>query len=100
MEFNLPLNIVYDRTLNNCPECGSDNTSLLFLIPVGTTSKPRCGYFSRIFFPTSLPIEQPTTEIKKSEEKCKDCGFTSEYRFELLNKINRRSEKIDKILDK
>jgi transcription elongation factor Elf1 len=71
MELNLPLNIIYDRTLNNCPECGSDNTSLVFLIPVGTT-----------------------------EEKCKDCGFTSEYRFELLNKINRRSEKIDKILDK
>jgi transposase-like protein len=67
MELNLPLNIIYDRTLNNCPECGSDNTSLVFLIPVGTT-----------------------------EEKCKDCG----YRFELLNKINRRSEKIDKILDK
>jgi transcription elongation factor Elf1 len=71
MELNLPLNIIYDRTLNNCPECGSDNTSLVFLIPVGTT-----------------------------EEKCKKCGFKSEYRFELLNKINRRAEKIDKILDK
>jgi transcription elongation factor Elf1 len=78
MEINLPLNIVYDRTLNNCPECGSDNTSLLFLILHQQTSKP----------------------IKKSEENCKDCGFTSEYKFELLNKINRRSEKIDKILDK
>lgn len=77
-ELNLPLNIIYDRTLNNCPECSSDNTSLVFLIPVGKTSKP----------------------IKKSEEKCKDCGFTSEYRFVLLNKINRRLEKIDKILDK
>jgi len=78
MELNLPLNMIYDRTLNNCPECGSNDTSLVFLIPVGTTIK----------------------SIKKSEEKCRWCGFRSEYRFELLNRINRRSEKIDKILDK
>lgn len=25
MELNLPLNIIYDRTLNNCPECGSND---------------------------------------------------------------------------
>ena len=72
MEFNLPLNIVYDRTLNNCPECGSDKVLHLYCINIKT----------------------------RKEEKCKSCGFKSEYRFELLNKINRRTEKIDKILDK
>jgi len=81
MDFNLPLNIVYDRTLNNCPECDSDNTSLLLSIPVGIESKVY-------------------KVIKKPEEKCKDCGFKSEYRFKLLNSIKRREQIIDKILDK
>jgi transcription elongation factor Elf1 len=76
-ELNLPLNMIYDRTLNNCPECGSDKVSHSYFISIKPTNKPR-----------------------KPEEKCKSCGFKSDYRFELLNKINRRSEKIDKILDK
>ena len=68
----------YDRTLNNCPECGSDKVSHSYFISIKPTNEPP----------------------RKPEENCKKCGFKSEYRFELLNKINRRSEKIDKILDK
>ena len=77
MDFNLPLNIVYDKTLNNCPECGSNDILIIM---------------SHTY---SIPIKP-----KKPVEKCRWCGFKSEYRFELLNKINRRAEKIDKILDK
>lgn len=68
----------YDRTLNNCPECGSDKVSHSYFISIKPTNEPP----------------------RKPEENCKKCGFKSEYRFELLNKINRRAEKIDKILDK
>ena len=76
-ELNLTLNMIYDRTLN-CPECGSKDVSHSFFITVKPTNEPP----------------------RKPEEKCKSCGFKSEYRFELLNRINRRVEKIDKILDK
>lgn len=78
MEINFPLNMLYDKTLNNCPECGSNDISHTYSIPIKPTN------------------ESP----KKPVEKCRWCGFKSEYRFELLNKINRRAEKIDKILDK
>ena len=40
MEINFPLNMVYDRTLNNCPECGSDKVSHSFFIPVKPTNEP------------------------------------------------------------
>lgn len=78
MELNFSSNIIYDKTLYNCPECGSDKVSHTFFIPIKPTNKPP----------------------RRPEEKCKDCGFKSEYKFELLNKINRRTDKIDKILDK
>jgi len=68
----------YDKTLNNCPECGSNDISQTYSIPIKPNNEPP----------------------KKPVEKCRWCGFKSEYRFELLNRINRRAEKIDKILDK
>lgn len=40
------------------------------------------------------------TSYDRTLNNCKSCGFKSDYKFELLNKINRRAEKINKILDK
>jgi len=40
MELNFSSNIIYDKTLYNCPECGSDKVSHTFFITIKPTNKP------------------------------------------------------------
>lgn len=66
------------HTNMNCPQCYSNNIARHFCI-------------STI---TGVITETPY-------DSCKRCGFISkEYSFSLLNEINKREEKINKILDK
>lgn len=77
---NIPLS--NDKTLRNCPECGSSIVSHSLLITVNTTGMVKVD------------------NDEKPKNKCNVCGFTSTDKFETLNKINRRTDKINKILDK
>jgi len=62
----------------NCPHCCSNNTV-------------------RHFFVSTIP----GVITGKPYDSCKSCGFISrEYSFVLLNEINKREDKINKILDK
>jgi len=67
------------HTNMNCPQCYSNN-------------------IARHFFISTLPV---LLENKKPYDSCKSCGFISrEYSFIILNEINKREDKINKILDK
>ena len=74
----------FDKTLSDCPECGSNKISHSLFLTVNISNQ----------------IDFGTKGNKPPEEKCNICGFRSNERFETLNKIKRRDEKINKILDK
>ena len=72
------LKIPQSHSTMNCPQCYSNN-------------------ITRHFFVSTIP----GVITEKSYDSCKSCGFISkEYSFGLLNEINKREDKINKILDK